>query len=121
MVQLPSLGGNGDSALDVNNSGDVAGSSNGHAVMWRSATTLEDLGVLGRALFINDAGQVVGQDLFTNHGFIWSEGDDVVDLGTLPGGNSATPPPSVRAAMSLAMPRQRRAPTHFSGERKLKG
>jgi probable HAF family extracellular repeat protein len=105
MVDLPSLGGREDFALDVNNSGQIAGSAQlpgstvSHAVVWSSSTnTIQDLGTLpggvdSSASFITDAGQVVGRARDANlmpRAFSWTSAGGMVDLGDL-GANQASP------------------------------
>jgi probable HAF family extracellular repeat protein len=99
MLKLPGLGGN-TSAMAINNSSDVAGSStdqfgNAHAVVWRSATnwSVEDLGTLGGCcsggLGINSVGDVVGfsniashRPTATQHSFLARAGSaTMTDLG----------------------------------------
>jgi probable HAF family extracellular repeat protein len=100
----PLPGDTATAAFAVNKHGDVAGSSgicgggvvpesSLHAVMWRNGLPT-DLGSLGgsfsiAAFSINNYGRVVGaSDLSgdaTAHGFLWTDGQGMQDLGTLPG------------------------------------
>jgi probable HAF family extracellular repeat protein len=97
-------------ALWVNDSGQATGASGlcsnsalpplafgHHAVVWDGADgSVRDLGNLGSTalnvgLSINNLGQVVGASslhddstpFFDSHGFLWTRGHDMVDLGTL--------------------------------------
>ncbi|MBP0132875.1 MAG: DUF3466 family protein [Nitrosospira sp.] len=75
-TDLGTLGGGGSSvAMGINNSGQVVGESNGHAVIW-NGTTPTDLGV-GGGYGINNSGQVVGYSNTsgknsTMHATIWN-------------------------------------------------
>ena len=115
--QLPTVAGDPDgAAFAINDSGQVVGASGDcatfntislvnlaplHALLWQSGT-VTDLGTLGgtghgdgiEAINLNNKGQVIGNsDLAgdTNfHGFLWTEGTGMQDLGILPGdANSA--------------------------------
>jgi probable HAF family extracellular repeat protein len=106
---LPTYGGDPDGvAFAINDYGQVAGASGDcssfnsntltyllalHALLWQHGTAT-DLGSLGgtfgnTALQINNHGQVVGvSDLAGDtifHGFIWSPGTGMQDVGTIPG------------------------------------
>ncbi len=110
--QLPTVAGDPDgAAFAINDSGQVVGASGNcttfgtislvnlsplHALLWQ-AGTVTDLGTLGgtghgngiEAVDLNNKGQVVGNsDLAgdTNfHGFLWTQGTGMQDLGTLSG------------------------------------
>jgi probable HAF family extracellular repeat protein len=68
-----------------------------HALLWESDGTATDLGNLGgtggiagnHACALNNHGQVVGHSELTHdttfHGFLWTRGTGMRDLGTLPG------------------------------------
>jgi uncharacterized membrane protein len=98
---LASLGGTSSAALDINESGQIAGYStyyvpggfvgNEHPVIWESDGTIRDLlpsGYAGgRAVAINESGQVAGW-LWGETGmtpFTWSPGTGMRFLPTLPG------------------------------------
>lgn len=97
---LASLGGSSSGAMDINESGQIAGYStnyvpggfgNEHPVIWESDGTIRDLlpsGYAGgRAVAINESGQVAGW-LFGSTGmtpFVWSPGTGVRLLPTVPG------------------------------------
>jgi probable HAF family extracellular repeat protein len=89
---LGTLGGQTSTAVALNESGQVVGTSvtargERHAFLWR-ADVLRDLGTLGggtsEAVDVNAAGQVVGNSpskgCETSHGFIWQKGR-MRDLG----------------------------------------
>ena len=104
ITDLGTLGGLTSKAIDINDNGQVLGTSGlrvqeTHAIYWSSTEGLIDLGTLGgtlsRALDVNDAGQVVGNSYISvgsleSHAFIWSQADGMQDLGTL-GGNYSSP------------------------------
>src|SRR5205085_3220595 len=94
-----------NTAYGINNAGQVVGSAFGsysinvHAFI-SSGGQMTDLGTLdggvgeSQAYGINNAGQVVG---FTAtyadgyaHPFLWTQGQGMIDLGLLPGGNQGT-------------------------------
>src|SRR5690242_16389046 len=87
----------GDSAMGINNRGQVVGAANNHAFLWQDGR-LNDLGTLGgsasSATAINDRGQVVGGSdtsvvgNVNQHGFLW-DGCFMTDLGTLGGPTAA--------------------------------
>ena len=83
----------GFEAVAINESGQVAGTLNGRAVLWTPSGAPLDLGTLGgassRAYAINAAGQVAGSSTTATgatHAFLWTPGQGMQDLGTLPGG-----------------------------------
>src|SRR6266581_3892147 len=81
------------SALGINNSGQVVGSTNNGAFVWSAGSGMQVLGS-GYAQGINDSGQIVGAsapDVGTNgaRAFLWSAGSGMQDLGTLPGDNQS--------------------------------
>jgi probable HAF family extracellular repeat protein len=105
MTDLGTLGGPTSVGNAINNSGEVAGTSDinhdhNHAFLWKDGTMI-DLGTLGGldswALGINDDGQVVGAsylnpfDYYRFHAFLWTPDQPqgttghMVDLGTLLG------------------------------------
>jgi len=84
---LGTLGGNRSYAWDINNNGQIVGSSGTggypsyfHAFFWENST-ITDLGTLSgnwsEAYSINDTGQIVGQS--AGHAFLW-ENDTMTDL-----------------------------------------
>ena len=101
---LGTLGGTNSSAIDVNASGQVIGSSQiagnaaTHFFLWSSATGMQDLDtVIGPAITsvveINDAGQISGTYTTAggqSHAFLYTPGSGLRDLGTL-GGATSTP------------------------------
>ncbi len=87
-------GGDYSAAFDVNESGQVVGTSNTadsmHAFLWSTASGLQDLGVLAganssQAYAINHNGQIAGSS--GSHAVIWNNGS-IQDLGTLGGPTS---------------------------------
>jgi probable HAF family extracellular repeat protein len=103
MTDLGTLGGNSSTGNDINDSGQVAGYSNGHAfITGPNGVGMIDLGTLGGdnsmsyAKGINGAGRVVGYSAsylelggMTFHAFITGpNGVGMTDLGTLGGDNS---------------------------------
>jgi probable HAF family extracellular repeat protein len=77
----------------INESGQVAGTLNGRAVLWTPNEGMLDLGTLGgvssRAYAINARGHVAGSSTTATgatHAFLWTPGTGMEDLGTLPGG-----------------------------------
>ena len=106
VVDLGNLGGTGHGdgimALNINNNGQVIGSSDlpgdasFHAFVWTHETGMQDLGTLAgdvdsAAIGINDFGQIVGVSLdagFNPRAFL-RNGHQLLDLNTLvPGGSS---------------------------------
>jgi probable HAF family extracellular repeat protein len=98
MQDLGNLGGTSAVAMDINDSGYVAGygtdaSGNMRAFLWDATNGIQDLGTLGGptayAFGINDLGQVVGtanphptqKDL----AFVWDSAGGMVSLGAFPG------------------------------------
>jgi probable HAF family extracellular repeat protein len=100
-------------AFAINDSGQVVGSSGlcsntsippgpsgPHAVLWDKDGSPTDLGNLGGAYNVADAvnnrGQVVGGALSpvdgTIHGFLWTRGKGMQDLGAFPGAFVTVPP-----------------------------
>jgi probable HAF family extracellular repeat protein len=94
-IDLGSLGGSVNIALDINNRGQIIGNSDlsgntvTHAFLWQSGT-MNDLGTLpgdvdSLAGGINDEGQVVGESCDASgncRGFLWQKGS-MTDLNTL--------------------------------------
>lgn len=98
-------GGTASLAADINNSGQVVGSSHAtggqHATLWHGGL-VTDLGTLGgaygsetfsHALAINNSGQVTGYSVFgtdgQNRAFLWDNVNGMTDLGTLRDGSAA--------------------------------
>jgi probable HAF family extracellular repeat protein len=71
-----------DVASDINDRGEVAGTKDGRAVLWKNGTATRVGGAAFVADAVNNSGQVVG----TSHGLavLW-QGGVVTDLGTLGG------------------------------------
>ena len=101
LTDLGALGGQESGADDINERGQIVGSSQthdgdrvpSHAFLWENGT-MTDLGTLGgrfsEATAINERGQVVGQSQTAKgklHGFIWQHGK-MSDLGALGGGDT---------------------------------
>lgn len=105
IVDLGNLGGTGHGdgimALNLNNYGQVIGSSDlpgdasYHAFLWTHGTGMQDLGTLegdmdSAAIGINDMGQIVGVSIdanFNPRAFL-RQGQELIDLNTLvPGGS----------------------------------
>lgn len=69
----------GSQVTGINNFGQIAGYSSGHAVVWNAlGSIISDLG-LGEAYGINDLGQVVG--ISNNGATLWNRDGSPVDLG----------------------------------------
>ena len=94
LTQLATPSGTDSSAFGINQVGQIAGASGGHAVVW-AGSSIKDIGTLGGELSeahgINNSGQVVGFADTDNatHAFLWTEAAGMQDLGTLPGDNSS--------------------------------
>ncbi len=100
MIDLGNLGGTGHGdgimAVNLNNQGQVIGSSDlpgdssFHAFLWTRETGMQDLGTIkgdvsSAAIGINDTGQIVGVSLdanFNPRAFL-RQGPDLIDLNTL--------------------------------------
>jgi len=96
MTDLGYLGGNSSEATDINEYGQITGTSEdpegvGRAFLWRETIGLIDLGAPGgvwcQAIAINDRTKIAGYDWHdlpgADYAFYWSEGDGIVDLGPL--------------------------------------
>jgi probable HAF family extracellular repeat protein len=94
ITDLGTLGGEGSSAADINEKGDIVGYAQNAEGSWRAfllqnGGTMIDIGTLGgkesKATRINNKGQIVGSSISTNgewHAFLYSDGE-MKDLGTL--------------------------------------
>ena len=97
ITDLGSLDGTNSEAFDINNLGQVTGSSHNinnenHAFFWSEETGMQGLGTLGGTFSagydINNLGQVAGDSndiSFNKRAFFWSEETGMLDLGTLGG------------------------------------
>ena len=96
MTDPGQLGGNSSDAADINEHGEIAGTSEdsagvGHAFLWTETGGLMDLGAPGgfwcQAVAINDRTKIAGYDWHdlpgADYAFYWSEGDGIIDLGPL--------------------------------------
>lgn len=96
MTDLGYLGGNSSVAADINEHGEIAGTSEdaagvGHAFLWTETTLITDLGAPGgiwcEAVAINERCQVAGYDfhdgdpLGSDYAFYWTKADGIIDLG----------------------------------------
>jgi probable HAF family extracellular repeat protein len=101
ITDLGTLGGSFSSATDINDAGQVIGTSylSGdvvqHFFIWSSSTGMRDLNTMLGSLValaaINDAGQIAGTigTSSGNHAFLYTPGSGVKDLGTLGGATSS--------------------------------
>jgi probable HAF family extracellular repeat protein len=100
---LGTLGGTNSTAIDINASGQVIGSSQiagdaaTHFFLWSSATGMQDLntllGPITSVVEINDAGQISGTYTTAggaSHAFLYTPSTGLLDLGTL-GGEASAP------------------------------
>jgi probable HAF family extracellular repeat protein len=89
LQDLGTLGGCCSQAFSINNSGQVVGWSftlagDQHPFLWTQAGGMTDLGFVGQASAINNAGQVVGfySEGSTARAFLWTATSGLQDLGT---------------------------------------
>lgn len=94
---LGSLAGGRTAATDINDAGQVVGTSGNHAFLWTAGDGMRDLGTLGgptsEASRINNRGQVVGTSTTGTApvvvaGFLWTPEQGMRSLGTLGGSAS---------------------------------
>jgi len=117
-LDLGTLGGlyGSCSVFAINASGQVTGNStmpggNNHAFRWSAQGGMVDLGSLGGTVSvagaINSLGAVVGGASFPGdlivHGFYWTPGSPLVDMGTLPGLATASYNPSALNTNGVAV------------------
>src|SRR5215472_367731 len=87
---LPTPGGLGGGARDINDAGDVAGGAvlpgGGSGYLWSDAAGNQSIGAMG-AQAINDVRQIVGTLLLSGvlHSFEWTPAGGAVDIGSLSG------------------------------------
>jgi probable HAF family extracellular repeat protein len=99
---LGTLGGTNSSAIDVNDGGQVIGSSQiagdgaTNYFLWSASAGMQDLntllGAITSVVEINDAGQIIGTFVTAtgaSHAFLYTPGTGLRDLGTLGGTTSA--------------------------------
>lgn len=94
ITNIGDLPGGADSsdAEDLNNDGQVVGSSQGadvnrHGFLWDSTSGMQDLGAIFAA-GINDSSEVVGSAVFdAMHAALWDAVNGIQDIGDLPGGD----------------------------------
>jgi probable HAF family extracellular repeat protein len=105
MVNLGKLSsGNSSCAFEINSSGVIAGDSFVNAAVVDAASwtdkKIKNLGALPESIFtaaldLNDSNEIVGESVFgygppfRSHGFKWTSGGGLKDLGTLSGGDTS--------------------------------
>ena len=100
---LGTLGGTNSTAIDLNDGGQVIGSSQiagdaaTHFFLWSGSSGMQDLstllGTITSVVEINAAGQIIGTYTAaggSSHAFLYTPGTGLRDLGTL-GGSTSTP------------------------------